>query len=55
MPIKIYYSGNCVSFNTSTPPPPPEKNKIENPELDFQPKEKRGSQHSFIELDLEKE
>jgi hypothetical protein len=41
MPIKIYYSGNCVSFNTSTPPPPPEKNKIENPELDFQPKEKK--------------
>ena len=41
MPIKIYYSGNCVSFNTSKPPDPKKKIIIENPELDFQPKEKK--------------
>ena len=41
MPIKIYYSGNCVSFNTSKPPDPKEKIIIENPELDFQAKEKK--------------
>ena len=41
MPIKIYYSGNCVSFNITKPPEPPIKNIIENPELDFQPKEKK--------------